>query len=157
RPGEVHALVGENGAGKSTLVKVITGAVQPDSGELIIKGKLVTDNSPLVAKSLGVTAIYQQAALFPDLTVAENIALGLERPGSGRCIDGGKRRSLAVELLARARARIDPDDVVSDLSLPQQQLVDIARALGARAQILIMDEPTAALSEDDAQNLFAVI
>jgi rhamnose transport system ATP-binding protein len=157
RAGEVHALIGENGAGKSTLVKVITGAVQPDSGEMLLDGDLVTDNSPAIARARGIAAIYQQPALFPDLTVAENIALGLEPTESWRRVDWGKRRRQAVELLARVRARIDPDTVASNLSMPQQQLVDIARALGARAKILIMDEPTASLSADDTQNLFAVI
>jgi rhamnose transport system ATP-binding protein len=157
RSGEVHALVGENGAGKSTLIKVITGAVQPDSGEILFDGELVADNSPAIAKARGVAAIYQQPALFPDLTVTENIALGLEQGGSWRCIDWGKRRRQAVELLARVRAGIDPDTVASNLSMPQQQLVDIARALGARARTLVMDEPTASLSEDDTQNLCAVI
>jgi rhamnose transport system ATP-binding protein len=157
RAGEVHALIGENGAGKSTLIKVITGAVPPDSGEILFDGELVADNSPAVAKARGIVAIYQQPALFPDLSVAENIALGLEPTESWRRIDWAKRRSQAVELLARVRARIDPDTAASDLSMPQQQLVDIARALGARAKVLIMDEPTASLSEDDTQNLFAVI
>jgi rhamnose transport system ATP-binding protein len=157
RAGEIHALIGENGAGKSTLIKVITGAVQPDSGEILFNGELVTDNSPAIAKARGITAIYQQPALFPDLTVAENIALGLEPTELWRRVDWGKRRRQAVELLAHVRARIDPDTAASDLSMPQQQLVDIARALGARATILIMDEPTASLSQDDTQNLFAVI
>jgi rhamnose transport system ATP-binding protein len=157
RRGEVHALIGENGAGKSTLVKVITGAVQPDSGEILFDGELVTDNSPAIAKARGVAAIYQQPALFPDLTVTENVALGLERAGSWRRIDWARRRRQAVELLARVRARINPDSVAGDLSMPQQQLVEIARALGARSKVLIMDEPTASLSEDDAQNLFAVV
>jgi rhamnose transport system ATP-binding protein len=157
RGGEVHALVGENGAGKSTLVKVITGAVQPDAGELLLRGREVRHNSPRVARSLGIAAIYQQPALFPDLTVAENIALGLETAGAWRRVDWAKRRGRARELLSLVGARIDPEVEAGSLSMPEQQLVEIARALGADARVLILDEPTASLSEDDALNLFRVL
>jgi rhamnose transport system ATP-binding protein len=157
RAGEVHALIGENGAGKSTLIKIITGAVEPDGGELQIEGKTVTHNSPRVAKELGVAAIYQQPALFPELTVAENIALGVEQSGMGGRVDWGARRRRAAELLAQVGARISPDADAGDLTMPQQQLVEIARALGADAKVLILDEPTASLSEEDTQNLFNVI
>ena len=95
RAGEVHALVGENGAGKSTLIKIITGAVEPDGGELWIEGKVVAHNSPRVAKGLGVAAIYQQPALFPELTVAENIALGVEQAGMAGRVDWRARRRRA--------------------------------------------------------------
>jgi rhamnose transport system ATP-binding protein len=157
RAGEVHALIGENGAGKSTLIKIITGAVEPDGGELQIEGKAVTHNSPRVAKELGVAAIYQQPALFPELTVAENIALGVEQSGLGGRVDWKGRRRRAAELLAQVGARISPDADAGDLTMPQQQLVEIARALGADAKVLILDEPTASLSEEDTQNLFNVI
>jgi rhamnose transport system ATP-binding protein len=157
RAGEVHALIGENGAGKSTLIKIITGAVEPDGGELQIEGKNVTNNSPRVAKELGVAAIYQQPALFPELTVAENIALGVEQAGMGGRVDWRARKRRAAELLAQVGARIDPDRDAGDLTMPQQQLVEIARALGADAKVLILDEPTASLSEEDTQNLFNVI
>jgi rhamnose transport system ATP-binding protein len=157
RAGEVHALIGENGAGKSTLIKIITGAVEPDSGEIKLNGETITDNSPRLAKSLGIVAIYQQPALFPQLTVAENIATGLEQAGLWRRIDWGKRRRQAAELLERVGATIDPDMAAGDLSMPQQQLVEIARALGSKAKIMILDEPTASLSEEDTQNLFRVI
>jgi rhamnose transport system ATP-binding protein len=157
RAGEVHALIGENGAGKSTLIKIITGAIDRDSGELEIDGHGVTDNSPRMAKSLGVAAIYQQPALFPELSVAENIAVGLERSGLWGRVDWQERRRRATELLARVGAKIDPAAEAKDLSMPQQQLVEIARAVGANAKILIMDEPTASLSEEDTQNLFRVI
>jgi rhamnose transport system ATP-binding protein len=95
--GEVHALIGENGAGKSTLIKIITGAVEPDGGELQIEGRTVANNSPRVAKELGVAAIYQQPALFPELTVAENIALGVEQSGMGGRVDWRARRRRAAE------------------------------------------------------------
>src|SRR5947209_609930 len=104
RAGEVHALIGENGAGKSTLIKIITGAVQPDSGEIELNGQPITHNSPRVARSLGIAAIYQQPALFPELTVAENIALGLEHAGMLGRIDWRARRRRAVALLAQVGA-----------------------------------------------------
>jgi len=157
RAGEVHALVGENGAGKSTLIKIITGAVEADGGEVRLRGELIAHNSPRRAKSLGIAAIYQQPALFPELTVAENIALGLEPAGRWGRVDWGGRRRRAAALLAQVGARIGTEVVAGELAMPQQQLVEIARALGAEARVLILDEPTASLSEEDAQNLFRVI
>ena len=155
--GEVHALVGENGAGKSTLIKIITGAVLQDGGEIFLNGETVRENSPALSKTRGIAAIYQQPALFPELTVAENIALGQERAGFFGRIDWHSRRRKAKDLLDRVGARIDPETFAGELSMPQQQLVEIARALGANANILIFDEPTASLSEEDTQNLFRVI
>ena len=155
--GEVHALIGENGAGKSTLIKIITGAVTPDAGEIQLNGKMITHNSPRLAKQLGIAAIYQQPALFPELSVAENIAIGLEESAFWRRVDWRARRKRAGELLARVGAKVDTAGEAGDLTMPQQQLVEIARALGADAKVLIMDEPTASLSEEEAQNLFAVI
>jgi rhamnose transport system ATP-binding protein len=155
--GEVHALVGENGAGKSTLIKVITGAHAPDEGTIEVEGRPVEHNDPVRARSLGIAAIYQQPALFPDLTVAENIAIGLETGGAWRRIRWGARRERARRLLARVGAAIDPEAEVRGLTMPEQQLVEIARALGADARILIMDEPTASLGDSDAENLFRVI
>jgi len=155
--GEVHALVGENGAGKSTLIKIITGAVQADEGEIFVLGETVTENSPGRAKALGIAAIYQQPALFPELTVAENIAIGRERSGPFGIVKWTDRRSVAKSLLERVGARIGTEATAAELSMPQQQLVEIARALGANARIIIFDEPTASLSEEDTQNLFRVI
>jgi rhamnose transport system ATP-binding protein len=155
--GEVHALVGENGAGKSTLIKIITGAHQPDEGTLEIDGKLLEKNDPVISRALGIAAIHQQPALFPDLTVTENIALGLEQSGWWHRIRWDVRRRRARELLARVGATIDPDAVVHDLTMPEQQLVEIARALGARSRIVIMDEPTASLSEREVERLQQVI
>src|SRR6185369_10458687 len=157
RVGEVHALIGENGAGKSTLIKVITGAVLPDAGEIQLDGKTIAQNSPRLAKQLGIAAIYQQPALFRELSIAENIAIGLEESSVFSRVDWRGRKRRASQLLARIGAKIDPDVEAGDLTMPQQQLVEIARALGADAKILIMDEPTASLSEEDTQNLFAVI
>lgn len=155
--GEVHGLVGENGAGKTTLIKIISGAVVPDSGRLELDGALVTDNSPGHAKSLGITAIYQEPALFPELTVAENIALGLESEGFWRRIDWKHRRRRAAELLNEVGARINVDAEAGELTMPEQQLVEIARAIGAKSRVLIMDEPTASLSKEDTENLYRVI
>ena len=105
--GEVHALVGENGAGKSTFIKVVTGAVTPDSGELAVSGELVRENLPAISKTLGIAAIYQQPALFPELTVAENIAIGLERKGFFGIVNWNERRRSAKELLDRVGAKIE--------------------------------------------------
>ena len=157
RAGEVHALVGENGAGKSTLIKILTGAVQRDAGEITLNGEAIGDLSPSEAKALGIAAIYQQPALFSELTVAENIALGVEQTGRWGTVDWRARHDRAAELLKRVGARIDPEMDAGALSMPQQQLVEIARALGADARVLILDEPTASLSMDDSDNLFRVI
>jgi rhamnose transport system ATP-binding protein len=155
--GEVHALIGENGAGKSTLVKIITGTHPPDAGTLEVNGQLVEHNDPVRSRSLGIAAIHQQPALFPDLTVAENMALGQEPAGWWRRVNWARRHRRAAELLQRVGASIRPDAVVQQLTMPQQQLVEIARALGADARMLIMDEPTASLSEREVERLFQVI
>jgi rhamnose transport system ATP-binding protein len=157
RAGEVHALVGENGAGKSTLIKIITGAIQPDSGSLELDGQPIRHQDPVAARKLGIAAIYQQPALFPDLSVAENIALGWETGGPWRRVRWPARRARAKQLLARLAADIDPDALAADLSMPQQQLVEIARALGEDARVLIFDEPTASLSERESEQLFKVL
>jgi len=155
--GEVHALVGENGAGKSTLIKIVTGAHAPDEGTVEVQGQRIEANDPVRARTLGIAAIYQQPALFPDLTVTENIALGLEPGGAWRRIRWSQRRDRARRLLDRIGASIDPEADVRRLTMPEQQLVEIARALGAEARILILDEPTASLSDTEVENLFRVI
>src|SRR6185295_7421455 len=116
-----------------------------------------SQNSPSLSKKLGIMAIYQQPALFPELSVAENIAIGFEESSAFSRVDWRARKRKASELLARVGAKIDPDADAGDLTMPQQQLVEIARSLGADARVLIMDEPTASLSEEDTQNLFNVI
>jgi rhamnose transport system ATP-binding protein len=155
--GEVHALLGENGAGKSTLIKVVTGAHQPNGGTIAIAGQSVSELTPATARALGIACIYQQPALFPDLTVAENLALRLEAASPGSRIDWAARRSRAVELLARIGAEISPEAEVRSLSMPEQQLVEIACALGSGARIVIMDEPTASLTQKEQHLLFAVV
>jgi rhamnose transport system ATP-binding protein len=155
--GEVHALIGENGAGKSTLIKVITGALQPDAGTLTVQGEAILHNTPSLARDLGVVVIYQQPALFPHLTVAENIAIALERGGLWRRIDWRERETRARVLLDRVSATIGPERIVETLSMPEQQIVEIAKALGAKARIMIMDEPTASLTDREVDRLFDVI
>jgi rhamnose transport system ATP-binding protein len=155
--GEVHALVGENGAGKSTLIKIMTGAVKADSGSLVVSGQAITNNDPAIARSLGIAAIYQQPVLFHHLTVAENIALSLETGGLWRKVNWKRRHEHAAELLGRIGAAIHPERPASTLSMSEQQLVEIAKAIGAQARILIMDEPTASLAEVEVENLFGVI
>ncbi len=157
RAGEVHALLGENGAGKSTLIKVATGAHAPDSGGIRINGRSHAALTPAVARALGIACIYQQPALFPDLTVAENLALRLEPAGTWRTVDWRHRHACAAELMQRVGAAIAPDAEVRDLSMPEQQLVEIAAALGAGARIVIMDEPTAALTQREQDRLFALV
>jgi len=156
-PGEVHALVGENGAGKSTLIKVISGAHHADDGTLSIANQTVGQNNPALARELGVAVIYQRPALLPDLTVAENISLGFEKPTTTRLIRWRVRKQQAKRMLARVGATIDPDALVHGLSMPEQQLVEIARALGANARILILDEPTASLSDREVDRLLDLI
>ena len=157
KAGEVHALLGENGAGKSTLIKVITGAHQPDGGIIHINGQLVERLTPASAHKLGIAAIYQQPALFPDLSVAENIALSLEPPKIFRRVRWSERLTRARELLQRVGAEIHPETEIRQLSMPQQQLVEIARALGTGAKILVMDEPTASLTNKEVKLLYEVV
>ena len=156
-PGEVHALVGENGAGKSTLIKIITGAHVPDAGEFIFDGQSIDRLDPLAARALGIAAIYQQPALFPDLSVAENIAFGISRPKFWGRIRWNQVRSKAVEVLAQVGAQIDPNVKAGKLTMPQQQLVEIAKAVSVNSRVLILDEPTASLSEGETEHLFALI
>jgi rhamnose transport system ATP-binding protein len=157
RAGEVHALLGENGAGKSTLIRIITGAHQPDGGSVEIHGQHAAHLTPSSAHKLGVACIYQQPALFPDLSVAENIGIRLEEIHPLSRVDWRGRRKRAERLLQRIGAAISPDAEVRSLSMPEQQLVEIACALGAGARIVIMDEPTAALTQKEQNLLFTVV
>src|SRR6202035_1700221 len=120
--GEVHALIGENGAGKSTLIKVITGAIQPDSGTIEIRGRPVPHNDPGISRSLGIAAIYQQPSLFPHLTIAENIALALESGGMWRKVNWKERNRQAQELIERVGGSIQVERLVATLSMPEQQI-----------------------------------
>jgi rhamnose transport system ATP-binding protein len=155
--GEVHALVGENGAGKSTFVRVVTGAERADAGSLTIDDTAVAFGSPADARARGIAAIYQHPALFPHLTVAENIALANERGHAWSLVNWTQRVEEGRALLDQLGAAIDVRRRVETLSLPEQQLVEIAKAVGARARILLMDEPTASLTDPEVDRLFAVI
>jgi rhamnose transport system ATP-binding protein len=157
RAGEVHAIVGENGAGKSTLMKAITGAVVPDAGEIALDGRPCAWMDPHAASAAGIAAIYQQPALFPHLTVAENIALRTERGHAWRVVDWTTRRGRATELLDRLGSRVEPDRLVETLTMPEQQIVEIACVLGADARIVIMDEPTASLGDAEVASLFRAV
>jgi len=157
RPGEVHAVVGENGAGKSTLIKIVTGAIAPDEGTIDIGGRTLARIDPHAAHLAGIAAVYQQPALFPHLSVAENIALPLERGRSWRVLDWRGREANARALLARVGSQLDPRRTVESLTMPEQQIVEIARALGAEARVVIMDEPTAALGDREVDSLFQAL
>ena len=157
RPGEVHALVGENGAGKSTLIRVMTGAVRADTGTVAIGGQPIERPDPTRMRALGVAPIYQQPALLPDLSVVENLAFGLEHGRAFRRIDWRARRARATELLARVGIALDLDRPAGTLRMAEQQLVEIARALGTRAKVLLLDEPTAALTDVEAARLFTLV
>src|ERR1700754_176578 len=154
--GEAHALVGENGAGKSTIVKMLAGVHRPDQGELLLDGREVTFSSPADAKAAGIAVIYQEPTLFPDLSVAENIVMGRHPRGRLGMIDRSAVHAEAEHLFARLGVRIDPARPARGLSIADQQIVEIAKALSADARILIMDEPTAALSLVEVKRLFAV-
>ncbi len=155
-PGEINALVGENGAGKSTLVRIMAGAVRADRGDILIEGRPVTLTSPRQAQELGIAVIYQEFNLVPALSVAENIMLGRE-PVRGARIDWRALHAAAAQPLARLGVDVPLHEEVRRLSVAQQQMVEIAKALATRARVIIMDEPTAALTENEVLKLFEVI
>ena len=157
RPGEVRALLGENGAGKSTLVKVLGGVVRRDTGDMLVDGQTVDFHSPHEARDAGIAVIYQEPTLFPDLSIAENVVMGYHPLGALRRIDRGAMHSRVQGLLDRLGVRLDPERPVRGLSIADQQIVEIAKALSFEARVLIMDEPTAALSGPEVERLFAVV
>lgn len=153
--GEVHALLGENGAGKSTLIKILGGIYSSDAGEIVIDGKVVTINSVHDAQKHGISVIHQELVLVPHMSVAENIYLGREPLKKGsRFVDTKKMNSAAKKILDSFELDIRPEDEISDLTIAQQQMVEITKALSFNAKILIMDEPTSSLSEKDVDFLF---
>ncbi|ATE54512.1 sugar ABC transporter ATP-binding protein [Actinosynnema pretiosum] len=155
--GEAHALVGENGAGKSTVVNVLAGVHRPDSGTLLVDGAPTAFASPADAKAAGIAVIHQEPTLFPDLSVAENIAVGAHPLRRFRRIDRAAVRATARALFERLGVRLDADRPARGLSIADQQLVEIAKALAGNARVLVMDEPTAALSAIEVDRLFSVV
>jgi rhamnose transport system ATP-binding protein len=156
RGGEVTALIGENGAGKSTLVKILTGIYAPDAGTILVAGEPVRLRSPQDAKKLGITAIHQEAAVFDDLSVAENIFVS-ERPRRRGMIDWKTMNARARALLRELEADLEPTAPLKSLSIAQKHLVQIARALTHDARVVIMDEPTASLSHRETEDLFRIV
>jgi len=157
RAGEVRALMGENGAGKSTLVKVVGGVVRRDSGDMLVDGRPVDFHSPHDARDAGIAVIYQEPTLFPDLSIAENVVMGYHPLGSLKRIDRRAMKRQVQGLLDRLGVRLDPERPVRGLSIADQQIVEIAKALSFDARVLIMDEPTAALSGAEVERLFTVV
>jgi rhamnose transport system ATP-binding protein len=155
--GEAHALVGENGAGKSTLVKILAGVHRPDSGQLTLDGKELTLHGPAAAAAAGIAVIYQEPTLFPDLSVAENIFIGRQPLRSWKRIDWAAMNSVVSEVLARLGVHLDMSTLARGLSVADQQIVEIAKALSFNARVIVMDEPTAALSNAEVDRLFEVI
>lgn len=156
RSGEVHVIMGENGAGKSTLMKIADGIYRPDEGEMRINGEQVTISSPTQAIQHGIAMIHQELNAVLDMTVAENIYLGKE-PGNGLFVDRRKMCQAAREALAQLRVEINPNAKMRDLSVAKRQMVEIAKAVSRNAQIIIMDEPTSAISDKEVDALFAVV
>ncbi len=154
--GEVHVLLGENGAGKSTLIKLLAGAYRPDEGEISLEGEPVLISSATEAQERGISTIYQEFNLVPQLSVAENIFLG-RQPRRFGIVDRRKMRDEARKLLERMKVRVDSDALVSTLGVAQRQMVEIAKALSLNARILIMDEPTASLSGQEVERLFEIV
>ncbi len=161
-PGEVMALAGENGAGKSTLIKILAGAYQRDAGEIRIDGQVVGIHDPAEAEDLGIAVIYQEFNLTPNQTVAENVFLRDPQRRAGllgrlNLVDKGARREATRQLLEQVGSAVDPDTKVSELSVAHQQLTEIAKALALNARILVMDEPTSTLPDDEVDTLFRIV
>ena len=155
-PAEIHALLGENGAGKSTLLKILSGAQRPDSGEIVFAGEPISLAHPHDAQQLGIVTIYQEFTLAPNMSVAENVFIGRE-PTRGVFLDWRKMEAETRAVTARIGLHHDPTRIVRDLSVAEQQMVEIARALSMKSRLIVMDEPTSALSSTEVEKLFAII
>ena len=155
--GEVHALLGENGAGKSTLMKILTGIYQADAGEILFNGRETKITSVLDARALGITMIHQELNLLSNLTIAQNIFIGKEIKHHGVFLDERATSAKAAELLERVNLHVGPNTMVSELTVAQQQMVEIAKAISYNSRVIIMDEPTAPLSNSEIESLFAII
>jgi ribose transport system ATP-binding protein len=156
RAGEVHALFGENGAGKSTLISVVSGVVRPSAGRVLLGGVEVTFDSVRDARDRGISAVFQEFSLVPSMTVAQNLVLG-EEPGRAGFLDRRAARSRAIALLDDIGFHLDPDRRVGELGRPERQMIEIAKALRGPVRILILDEPTASLTERETELLFALV
>jgi ABC-type sugar transport system ATPase subunit len=156
-PGEVHALVGENGSGKSTLLKILSGQLQPDAGTIVLDGRGTSFRGAADALRQGISTVTQETTLAPDLSIAENVLLGRRMPRRGRLIDWRRTRVRAREALLRLDLDLDPSTPVRRLRPDQQQLVEIARALSVDARVLILDEPTSSLTDDEVESLFSIV
>jgi len=157
RPGEIHALMGENGAGKSTFIKIITGVYQPDEGEILLNGEPVNIHNPKDSQHRGIAAIYQHVTCYPDLSVTENIFIGHETISPlTKAIQWKAMHEEARKLLTELGSDIDPRTEMGTLSVAQQQIVEIAKALSTKARIVIMDEPTAALTKRESEELYRI-
>ena len=155
-PGEVHALLGENGAGKSTLLKVLSGAQRPDGGTVTFGGEVVSPETPHDAQQLGIVTIYQEFTLAPNMSVAENVFIGRE-PGPGVFVNWRKMAADTRSVTDRLGLAVRPTTIVRDLNVAEQQMVEIARALSMRSRMIVMDEPTSALSSTEVEKLFGII
>jgi rhamnose transport system ATP-binding protein len=155
--GEVHGLVGENGAGKSTLVKILAGVHRPDAGRLVLDGEEAIFDNAKQSQAAGIAIIFQEPTLFPDLSVAENIFVGMQPLKRFRRIDGRRMRREAAAVFDQLGVRLDPDRLARGLSIADQQLVEIAKALTTNARVIVMDEPTAALTTSEVERLFRIV
>ncbi len=153
----IHALLGENGAGKSTLVKILCGVYQPDSGSIHLNNQQQTISNPAISLSLGISAIHQESVMFDELTVTENIFIGNHLTKSNRLIDWALMESKTKQLLEELEANIEPNEKIKDLSIAQRHIVQISRSLIHDADIVIMDEPTASLSQKEINELYTII
>src|ERR1035437_10691291 len=157
KPGEVHVLLGENGAGKSTLIKVLSGAYVPDDGEILFNGEQVKINNPQDSRDLGIRFIYQELSLAKNLDIARNMFLGMEPMHRGGVVDEKTLYRRAAEYLKEFHIDLDPTEIVSRLSVTEQKMVEIARALTTQARVIVLDEPTDVLEDRSRKDLFQVI
>ena len=158
KTGEVHALIGENGAGKSTIVKILTGVYQPDSGKILFNNKKIHFKSPLASQKIGISAIHQEATMFLELSVTENIFMAHQiKNNKTRLLDWKAMKKKAKELLEKLEMDIDPDIKVKNLSIAQRHLVEIAKALSFDVKVIIMDEPTSSLTLKEVKDLYKII
>src|SRR5687768_6182822 len=154
---EVHALVGENGAGKSTLLSIMSGLQQADSGDIRLRGNSIRLHGARDGRASGIALVHQELSLCPNMSVAENIFLGIEPHRAGGWVDYGRMNAMAEALLASIHADIDPRILVERLSLSEQQIVEICRALALEPKVIVLDEPTASLGPDKVQDLLEII